>query len=128
MIIFFRLIRMNAFSNDYSKGKGRFNVLIIIMSGLVMMGATIENISMACVLPYADCDLNMTSIEFGLVSSIAFLGIVVSSHFWGFLADTWGRKKVIKLCAKCALICAILSAFSVNAASLILLRFFVGIL
>lgn len=92
------------------------------------MGATIENISIAFVLPYANCDLNMTTTELGLVSSIAFLGIVVSSHFWGFLADTWGRKKVIRLAATCALISAFLSAFATNAPLLIVLRLIVGIL
>lgn len=103
-------------------------MLIIFLSGLVMMGAQIENISIAFVLPYANCDLNMTTVEQGLVSSIAFLGIVMSSHFWGFMADTWGRKKVIRLCAICALIGAFLSAFALNAMTLIVLRFFVGIL
>lgn len=104
--------------------------MIVLLSGLVMMGATIENISLAFVLPYADCDLNMTMTQLGLASSIPFLGIVISSHFWGLLADnpSFGRKKVIRLCATCALIFALLSAFSVNASSLIVLRFLVGIL
>lgn len=46
------------------------------------MGATVENISISFVLPNANCDLKLTTTEQGLVSSIAFLGIVVSSHFW----------------------------------------------
>lgn len=103
-------------------------MLIIFMTGMAMMGAQIENISVAFMLPYANCDLNMTTTEQGLVSSIAFLGIVLSSHFWGFLADTWGRKKVIHLCAICAFISAFSSAFTINAATLILFRFIVGIL
>lgn len=109
-------------------GTGQFNRLIIISTGLVLMGATIENISIAFVLPYAKCDLKMTTTEQGLISSVAFLGIVLSSHFWGFLADTWGRKKTIQLTAICALISAILSAFAMNAIHMIVLRFFVGIL
>lgn len=109
-------------------GKGRFNVFIVILSGIVIMGATIENISIAFVLPHANCDLKLTTTELGLVSSIAFLGIVVSSHFWGFMADTWGRQKVIRLTATCALISALLSAFAMNAVTLVLLRFCVGIL
>lgn len=109
-------------------GTGRFNCLIIVSSGLVLMGSTIENISIAFVLPYAKCDLEMTTTEQGLISSVAFLGIVISSHFWGFLADTWGRKKTIRLAAICSLISALLSAFAVNATLMILLRFFVGIL
>ena len=109
-------------------GVGRFNCIIIISSGLVLMGATIENISIAFVLPYAKCDLQMSTTEQGLISSIAFLGIVLSAHFWGFLADTWGRKKTIRLAAICALISALLSAFAMNATIMIILRFLVGIL
>lgn len=75
-------------------GKGRFNVLIVFLSGSVIMGATIENISIAFVLPYANCDLNMTTTELGLVSSIAFFGIVISSHFWGFVHTS------IQICLK----------------------------
>lgn len=92
------------------------------------MGATIENISITFVLPYAKCDLLMTLTEQGLISSVAFLGIVISSHTWGILADTWGRKKTIRLAAVCALISALLSAFAMNATIMILLRFLVGIL
>lgn len=92
------------------------------------MGATVENFSLAMVLPYVNCDLSMTTAELGLVSSIPFLGIVISSHFWGFMADTWGRQKVIRLSATCSLISAIVSAFASNASILILLRFIVGIL
>lgn len=113
---------------SFRTGCGRFNVLIVILSGLVIMGATIENISIAFILPFANCDLNMTTTELGVVSSIAFLGIVVSSHFWGFMADTWGRLKVIRLTATCALVSAVLSAFSPNASMLAFLRFCVGIL
>lgn len=112
------------------KGNGRFNLLIILLSGILLMGATVENISIAFVLPYANCDLNMTTTEFGLVASSAFLGIVISSHLWGFFADlpSFGRQKVIRLTATGALISALLSAFSPNATVLILLRFIVGIL
>lgn len=92
------------------------------------MGATIESISVAYITPYANCDLKMTTLELGLVTSIAFCGFVVSSHFWGFMADTWGRKKVIRLAATLALLFAVASAFTVSAVVLILLRFCVGIL
>lgn len=109
-------------------GHGRFNTLIVILSGIAIMGATIENLSLAFVLSYANCDLNMSTTELGLTSSIPFFGIIVSSHFWGFMADTWGRKNVMRLCSICSVISSILSAFATNAPLLILLRCFVGIL
>lgn len=92
------------------------------------MGSTIENVGVAFVLPYAKCDLKMNTTEQGLISSVAFLGIVLGSHTSGILADTWGRRKTIRLAAMCATISALLSAFAMDAATMIVLRFLVGIL
>lgn len=94
------------------------------------MGATIENLSLAFILSFVNCDddMSMTTTQLGLASSIPFFGIVISSHFWGFLADTAGRKKVMRFCATCALVSSLLSAFSTDPTILILLRLLVGIL
>ncbi|XP_031628665.1 synaptic vesicle glycoprotein 2B-like [Contarinia nasturtii] len=108
-------------------GHGKFNVFIILISGIVMLGAGVETVTIAFVLPFVNCDLNMTTTQKGLATSIQYLGIIISSHFWGVLCDTWGRAKVIKLAAMCAFISATLSAFSVNATVLIFLRFIIGI-
>lgn len=62
----------------YKKENGKFHFFIVIFSGIVLMGATIENISVSFVLPYANCDLHLTTTEQGLVSSI---GKTVSIKF-----------------------------------------------
>lgn len=57
-------------------------------------------------------------------------GIVVSSFFWGFLAD-WehgGRKKVMHWCTAIAFTFSVLSSFSVEVWMLVATRFFVGFL
>lgn len=105
-------------------------MLIVLVSGIVMIGATVENLSISFMAPYVNCDLNMTNTELSLATSIQYLGVIISSHFWGFMADTkfLGRRKVIRLSATYAFISATLSAFSMNASLLIFLRFIVGIL
>lgn len=111
----------------YLLGSGRFHMMIVFFSGLVIMGATIENISVSFILPYANCDLHLSTLEFTLFGSVPFLGVVLSSHFWGFLADTWGRRNVIRLTAILSLIISIISTLLTNIVALILFRLMVGL-
>lgn len=83
---------------------------------------------MSYVLPYAKCDLELTTRSQGLLSGISYFGVVISAHFWGFLADTWGRKKVLHVAATGGFFFSFLSVFSVNPISMILLRFLAGTL
>lgn len=92
------------------------------------MGAVLENISVSFVLPYAKCDLKLTTSEQGLLNSVSFLGIVISSQFWGFMADTSGRRKVIRISLICSFICSFASAFATTTNYLLLFRFLVGLL
>lgn len=46
-------------------------------------------------IPLAECDLNLTPANKGILGTVTFLGIICSSHFWGYLADTIGRRRVI---------------------------------
>lgn len=90
------------------------------------MGSTLENVNISLVFPYVKCDLNLTTTEQGILGSISFLGIVITSYFWGFLADTWGRQKVIRIGAFGGFIFSFISAFSINTPILIICRFFAG--
>lgn len=90
------------------------------------MGSVSENISVSYILPQIRCDLNLSTAEQGVLSSISFVGIVVSSHFWGFLADTWGRQKVLRLSTLGGFIACFASAFAWDTWSMILLRFIGG--
>lgn len=92
------------------------------------MGVVVENVNIGFVLPYARCDLKFSSAEQGALNAVGYIGIVVSSHFWGFLADTWGRRKVLRTALLGSFTCAFLSAFSVSIMMLIVTRLFVGIL
>lgn len=90
------------------------------------MGAALENINISVIMPYVKCDLNLTTTEQGILSSISFLGVMITSYCWGFLADTWGRQKVIRIAAFGGFIFSFISAFSINTAILIICRFFAG--
>lgn len=103
-------------------------MLITIATGLSLMGAISENVSVSLIMSYAKCDLKLTTSEQGLLASVSFLGIVMSSHFWGFMADTCGRQKVIRWALLLGFLCSFVSAFSINTYMMLALRFLVGLL
>ena len=111
-----------------SAGHGKFHFFLLLACGLSLMSVVVENVNIGFVLPYARCDLHITTTEQGLLNSVGYLGIVISSHCWGFLADTWGRRKVLRCSILGSLLCAIVSAFSLSVNMLILTRLLVGIL
>lgn len=107
---------------------GKCQIILTILTGLSILGSGIENTNVSYVLPYAKCDLQLTTKEQGVLTGISYFGIVFSSHLWGFLADTWGRRNVLRLAAAGGFIFSFLSVFSMNTISIILLRFFAGAL
>lgn len=82
---------------------------------------------MSVVLPAARCDLKFSTAEQGLINAVGFIGVVVSSHFWGFLADTWGRQKVLKIALSLGFMFSALSSVSVDTAMLLVTRLLVGL-
>lgn len=92
------------------------------------MGVVVENVNIGFVLPYVRCEMDISTAEQGFLNSVGYMGIVLSSHLWGFLADTTGRKRVLVIAMTGSFIFALLSAFSLNILMLIVTRLFVGIL
>lgn len=105
---------------------GKCQTILIFLTGLAVMGTVVENIAVSFVFRYARCDLNLTTSEQGILGSVSFLGIVCTSHFWGFLADTWGRQKVLFVATSGGFLFSLVSGFATNTTVLILLRFIAG--
>lgn len=85
-----------------------------------------ETLGISFVLPFATCDLYLTPKEKGALSAIAFAGIISSSHLWGFLADTKGRRRVIYPALFIAFTCSLLSSICNNFYQLLILRYLAG--
>ncbi|XP_031628109.1 synaptic vesicle glycoprotein 2B-like [Contarinia nasturtii] len=105
---------------------GKYQVILIVASGLSILGASIENVGISMILPYIKCDMRPTLAEMGVLSSVSFLGIVSTSFLWGLLLDTWGRKKVLCSAAFLGFAFSFPSAFATNTSLLIFLRFLAG--
>ncbi|KAG5683062.1 hypothetical protein PVAND_012368 [Polypedilum vanderplanki] len=105
---------------------GKFNYFMIILSGLILACGMIETNSINLVIPIASCELEMTNFHKGLLGSVGYIGIILASQLWGFLADTRGRKKIIVPALLFSFIFTILSTFMKNFWLLLVFRFLNG--
>lgn len=120
--------QMWLFSKNFFSEIGKYQVFLIFMTFISVFGSGIENANVSYILPFAKCDLNLTTEDQGLISASSFLGVVFFSHFWGFLSDTWGRQKVLRFAATGSFIFSFSSAFAVNKITMFICRFFAGAL
>lgn len=128
MQINFIIYILNKFPNliTIHTGNGKFQKYILLLFAVCVSIVFIEGVNMGMVLPTAKCDLNITSGQQGFINSIGFLGIVSASHFWGFLADTWGRKNVLQLSLFLTFCSAAMSSLAYTSWILLFTRFVVG--
>lgn len=105
---------------------GKYQQMLIFFTGIGALGATVEMSNISIVMPNIKCDFNLTTAEQGLLSSVCFLGFISTSTLFGFLADAWGRKKVLTFGAFGGFVFAIASSFATNFYTLLVSRFLVG--
>lgn len=97
------------------------------MTGFASIASVLDFGSMAFVLPAAKCELNITLAERGLISSVTFVGQILSTQIWAILIDTWGRCKCLRLSMSMFLFFSILSSFSVSSGMLLGCRLITGL-
>ncbi|XP_037805448.1 synaptic vesicle glycoprotein 2B-like [Lucilia sericata] len=107
---------------------GKYNTQLIIFSGLVLNNVILESVGISFALPVIACDLDLSYQEQGILGAVCFLGIIFSSHLWGFLADTKGRKETMRPALLLAFLVTLISSFSYNFLMMAVLRFINGIL
>lgn len=93
-----------------------------------MAALIFETVGITFVLPVSQCDLNLTTSEKGILGAASFFGIICTSHLWGFLADTKGRRSVILPTLFIAFLMSFMSSFVQNFYLLTVLRFLNGFL
>lgn len=79
-------------------------------------------------IPLSECDLNLTARDKGILAAVSIAGVICSSHLWGFLADTKGRRFVIHKTCFVAFLISAASSFIQNFYLFALLRFLNGFL
>nr|CAD7461341.1 unnamed protein product [Timema tahoe] len=107
-------------------GKGKFHYMLLFVCGIGQIALVFELYLSSYLLPAAQCDFQMTAQEKGLLNSISYAGVILSSPLWGFLADTQGRKKILIISLVCDGIIGVLSSLAPNYSTLLAFRFFNG--
>lgn len=107
---------------------GKFNYMLILLAGGLMGSGFAELTSVNFVLPLAQCDLDLSSTHKGVLSAIGYVGVILSSHLWGFLADTKGRRAILIPTLLIAFVVTVLSSLANNFWLLLCLRFINGFL
>nr|QHN70671.1 MFS transporter 3 [Limenitis arthemis astyanax] len=109
-------------------GHGRFNHLVLLTCGLIMLNVSMESVGMSYVITAAECELGLTSEHKGLINAAAFIGIISTSFLWGYLGDRCGRRAVMLPAMVLSAAFSVASSFSTNVWMLLILRFFTGCL
>lgn len=109
-------------------GFGKFNYILIALAGGLMTCAYIELTSISFILPLVQCDFNLSTSDKGILGAIGYFGVILSSHFWGFLSDTSGRRKTMIVSLLLASLTSFVSSFAYDFRVLVSLRFFNGFL
>lgn len=76
-------------------GFGWFQVKLSLCVGLCWMADSMEMTILSVLGPALHCDWGISRYQQALTTTIVFLGMMLSSTFWGQLSDRCGRKPVI---------------------------------
>ena len=103
-------------------GFGRFHVFLMIACGFGWFAEILELVIMAFVAPAIQNDMNLSSVEYGLLGSSSFIGMAIGAVFWGALSDRFGRFIGFTCTTAMTFVFSVASAFAPNYGVLLLFR------
>lgn len=107
-------------------GYGRFNYILLLVAMPCCMTTVFETTTMSYVLPSAECDLNLSLADKGILNAITYTGMITSAFLWGFLSDTYGRKRLLVVGFLLDSTFNILCALSQNMVAIMVFKFMGG--
>ncbi|CAH1176294.1 unnamed protein product [Phaedon cochleariae] len=107
-------------------GFGKFNFLLCLCLIPSAWSQLFEAQTLAFVLPIAECDLDLTLEQKGILNSACFAGMILSSFIWGYLSDILGRKRVMVYGYLMDWCCMIMASFSQSFAIMLTAKFLGG--
>lgn len=78
-------------------GYGKFNYLILLLAIPATCASNLDTSALSFAFPAASCDLKLTSYDRGILNGTIYAGMIVSAFLWGYLSDTYGRKKLLTI-------------------------------
>ncbi|KDR24109.1 synaptic vesicle glycoprotein 2B isoform X2 [Zootermopsis nevadensis] len=76
-------------------GYGKFNYVLNMVAIPAVWSTLFDTTTMSYILPSAECDLNLSDLDKGILNAMVYGGMVLGAFFWGFLSDTLGRQKLL---------------------------------
>ncbi|EDV45422.2 synaptic vesicle glycoprotein 2B [Drosophila erecta] len=107
-------------------GFGMFNILLLVAAIPAAMSAVYETSTMSFILPSAECDLQLSLLDKGILNAITYAGMISSAVLWGYLSDTKGRRNILIVGYAADTICVLGGAFSQNRIQLIVFKYLGG--
>ncbi|KAG6414268.1 hypothetical protein SASPL_126986 [Salvia splendens] len=107
-------------------GFGKYQGLMLAYGGLGYIADAMEIMILSFIGAAVESEWHLSPSEKSLISTVVFAGMLVGSYFWGVISDAYGRKKGILGLATLTSVAGLLSAFSPNYTSLLILRCIAG--
>ncbi|KAL6656803.1 hypothetical protein ACP70R_004583 [Stipagrostis hirtigluma subsp. patula] len=108
-------------------GFGRFQALVLGLLGTGWVAEAMEIMLLSFVGPAVEAEFGVSGGEGGLVTSVAFAGMLLGGWFGGLGSDRYGRRAGFLFTALTSGIPGFLCTFSPNYSFLLFLRFLVGL-
>jgi hypothetical protein len=75
-----------------SLGFGRFQIVLSFLTGLCWMADSMEVMILSILSPALHCDWGLSQYSQAFLTTVVFLGMMLSSTLWGQLSDRHGRR------------------------------------
>ncbi|CAH3108089.1 unnamed protein product [Pocillopora meandrina] len=107
-------------------GFGKFQIKMLLIVGFFTIADALEMMLLSILGPTIRCIWHLPAWKEAMVTTVVFVGMMFGSSFWGWLADRYGRKTVIVICATWIFYFGFISSFSPHYYWIIALRCLVG--
>ncbi|XP_048582883.1 synaptic vesicle 2-related protein isoform X2 [Nematostella vectensis] len=105
---------------------GPFQASLIAIVGFFVIADALEMMLLSILAPTIRCTWHLNSLEEAFITTVVFVGMMLGSSFWGWIADVMGRKTAVVVSASWIFYFGLLSAFSPHYYWIIALRCLVG--
>ena len=106
-----------------SIGFGRFQIVLSFVVGLCWMADSMEMMILS-ILPLAlHCEWGINQYRQAFLTTIVFIGMMISSTFWGKISDRFGRKQALIISGIFLFFYGFLSTFAPSYPWILCLRF-----
>uniref|UniRef100_A0AAY4B8F1 Major facilitator superfamily (MFS) profile domain-containing protein n=1 Tax=Denticeps clupeoides TaxID=299321 RepID=A0AAY4B8F1_9TELE len=107
-------------------GFGKFQWKLSMVTGMSWIADSMEMMILSILAPQLHCEWRLPSWQVALITSVVFIGMMLSSSLWGKVCDRYGRKTGLRLCMVWTLYYGFLSSFSPVYSWIIVLRGLMG--